>query len=371
MKNGVNLIGYARAESGLGEACRSAAKALQSVGVPFCIINFPQCPSRQNDLRWIHKEVNDPIYATNIFFINADQLYFHYKLNNLKREWFKNRYNIGYWHWELPEFPNEWVKSSKLVNEIWVSSIFTSHSISLKTTKPVFMIPHSISIEKPNSLDRKYFDLPENSFLFLTMYDTHSTSERKNPSGTLEAFKRAFPHNNHSVGLILKISNSSHSPKEVELLKQSCSNYENIYFFDKILTRDEVNGLINVTDSLVSLHRSEGFGLTLAEAMYLGKPVIATNWSGNVDFTNDNNACVVECTLQKIDKNYGPYTKNQYWAEPNIDQAALLMNKLVCNPDFYNRVALLGKETIRTKYSCQEIGNMYKFRLNQLGLIAD
>lgn len=368
MKNGVNLIGYARAESGLGEACRSAAKALQSVGVPFCIINFPRCPSRQNDLSWKHKEVKQPIYKTNIFFINADQLYHHYEITNLKREWFNNRYNIGYWHWELPEFPDAWVKSFDLINEIWVPSLFTLNSISSKTSKPVHFIPHAISVEVPE-INRSHFRLPNNRFLFLTMFDLHSTSARKNPLAVIEAFKKAFPQNDHTVGLVLKINNASHFPNEVNLLRQNVMGFNNIFLIDKVLSRKEVNGLMNVTDSLVSLHRSEGFGLPLAEAMYLGKPVIATNWSGNVDFMNENNSSLVDFTLKNIEENYGPYITDQQWAEPEIDHATCLMKQMVDDKDYANRIGLRAKKTIFIKYSPKNIGRIYKIRLNQIGLL--
>ncbi|EIJ81321.1 glycosyl transferase group 1 [Bacillus methanolicus PB1] len=369
MEKGVNLIGYARAEFGLGESCRLAAKSLNSVGIPFCIVNFPNCPSRQNDLTWQHKEVNEPIYKTNIFFINADQLYYNYRKNKIKRIWFLHRYNIGYWHWELPEFPTKWTKSVHLVNEIWVPSNFTFQSISKKISKPVVTIPHGITVETPLHFNRNDFGLPENRFLFLTMYDIHSTSFRKNPIGVIHAFKQAFNKEDHSVGLVVKINNASHAPQEVEMLKQKIAGYQNIFLIDKVLSRQEVDGLMNSIDCFVSLHRSEGFGLPLAEAMFLGKPVIATNWSGNIDFINEQNACVVDFTLKKIGQNYGPYTANQYWAEPYIDQAANFMKKLVEDKEYGNRIGKLGKETIMNQYSPQMVGNMYKSRLQQLGLL--
>lgn len=343
MEQGVNLIGYARAESGLGEACRLAARALQSADVPFCIINFPYCPSRQNDLSWKHKEVKKPVYNTNLFFINADQMYYHFK-KTLNRRWFNYRYNIGYWHWELPEFPDNWKESFSLVNEVWVPSNFTSNSISKKTAKPVITIPHGISVELPSNINRNYFGMPENRFLFLTMFDIYSTSARKNPAAVIEAYKQAFKKDDHKVGLVLKINNASDLPKEVEQLKQNIADYENIFLIEKILSRQELNGLLNTIDGYVSLHRAEGFGLPLAEAMYLGKPVIGTNWSGNVDFMDENNACVIDFSLRKIGENYGPYTANQYWAEPDVNEAAQFMKKLVENKQFANQIGILGKK---------------------------
>lgn len=369
MKQGVNLIGYARAEFGLGEACRLAAKALQSASVPFCIINFRYCLSRQNDLTWKHKEVEEPLYNTNIFFINADQMYYHYKKNNLKRTWFKNRYNIGYWHWELSEFPGNWINSFNIVNEIWVPSNFTSNSISKNTSKPVVTIPHAISIDLPDNMNREYFGIPEDRFLFFTMYDVHSTFERKNPNAVIEAFKQAFKKNDHKLGLVLKINNGSYFPKEIDKLKEKIIGYDNIFLIDQVLSRKEVNGLLNAINSFVSLHRAEGFGLPLAEAMFLGKPVIATNWSGNVDFMNEYNACVVDFHLKKLGRNFGPYQAHQEWAEPHIFQAAYYMKKLVQDKAYANRIGLNAKKTIISGFSSKIIGMKYKSQLHDLGLL--
>ncbi|MGN7399007.1 glycosyltransferase family 4 protein [Cytobacillus praedii] len=369
MKKGVNLIGYARAEFGLGEACRLAAKALESAGIPFCIINFPYSPTRQNDLSWRHKEVAAPLYNTNVFFINADQMYHHYNKNILKKAWFRNRYNIGYWHWELPDFPVFWNGSFNLVNEIWVPSQFTYQSISKNTYKPVVIMPHGILVEFPANMNRNCFGIPDNRFLFLTMYDIQSTSARKNPNGVIDAFKKAFNKNDGQVGLVLKVNNANHFPKELAKLNHKIAEYENISVIDKILSRQELNGLMNVMDCYVSLHRAEGFGLPIAEAMFLGKPVIATNWSGNVDFINENNACLVDFTLEKIGRNYGPYHANQKWAEPNIFHAANYMKELVHDRSLVNRIGLNAKRSIMSDFSPKSIGLKYKSRLTELGLI--
>ncbi|WP_242691269.1 glycosyltransferase family 4 protein [Cytobacillus praedii] len=369
MKKGVNLIGYARAEFGLGEVCRLAAKSLESVGIPFCIINFPYSPSRQNDLSWRHKEAAAPLYNTNIFFINADQMYYHYNKNSLKRDWFINRYNIGYWHWELPNFPIYWNKSFNLINEIWVPSQFTFQSISKNTSKPVVIMPHGILVESPTNMNRKYFGLPENRFLFLTMYDTNSTSARKNPEAAAEAFKQAFKKNDDRVAFILKINNSTHFPQEIKVLKQNMANYKNIYLIDKVFSRREINSLFNEIDCYVSLHRAEGFGLPIAEAMSLGKPVISTNWSGNVDFMNNNNACLVDFTLEKIGGNHGPYHPNEVWADPNVFQAANYMTMLVQDRGYANTIGLNAQNTIMSDLSSKNIGMKYKSRLTELGLI--
>ncbi|WP_286137019.1 glycosyltransferase [Bacillus sp. 7894-2] len=369
MKKGINLIGYARAEFGLGEACRSAAKAFHAADIPFCIINFPHCPARQTDLTWRHKEVEGPIFKTNLFLINADQLFIHYQNNHLKKRWFMNRHNIGYWHWELPIFPDLWNSSFSIVDEVLAPTAFIRNSISQKTSKPVNIIPHSISLEIPQKINRKYFGLPDNRYLFLAMFDTRSTSARKNPAAAVEAFKLAFDKGDKSVGLVLKVNNGSHTAEELDYLKQSATGYENIYIINRILSRQEVNGLINVSNSYISLHRSEGFGLPIAEAMYLGKPVIVTNWSGNTDFTKPHNSFLVNFTLSKISKDHGPYHADQLWAEPDISHAATLMKTIAGNQQHARRIGVQGKKTIVRKFSPLTVGNMYKEHLKRLKLL--
>ena len=200
---------------------------------------------------------------------------------------------------------------------------------------PVFRTPPVVRVKDGNELPRRYFNLPEKQFLFLTTCDTASVWERKNPEGTLAAFKKAFAPNDKSVGLVLKISGPSRASgfgslvqkvggrnrrRHLELLKEQIEGYDNIRLIDRILTPEELRSLLKVTDCYVSLHRSEGFGLVPAEAMSLGKPVIITRWSGNTDYMTDDNSVGINYQLLKLGQDYGPYQADQRWAEPDTDQ---------------------------------------------------
>ncbi len=365
---GINLIGYAHAEMGIGESCRLAANAIQAVKIPFGIINVTTGnPARMNDLSWQHKEINKAIYNTNIFHINAEPMPLIYM--QFGEEFFEGHYNIGYWHWELPDFPDEWHYSFNLVHEIWVPSTFVQDSISKKTTKPVIKISHAIEVMPLEEINRDFFNLPRNPFLFMSMYDTHSVQQRKNPQAVVEAFKRAFNKGDTSVGLVIKVINGQSNPSEIDNLKKKIWENKNIYILEEFYTRQQVNSLINVTDCFVSLHRSEGFGLGLAEAMYLGKPVIGTNWSGNTDFMSEMNSCLVDYKLIKVGADYGPYKAYQVWADPDIEQAAHFMRKLVSEPEWRRVIAAKGQETIRTKFSPASVGELIKQRLIKIGLL--
>ncbi|CAH1231516.1 hypothetical protein PAECIP111891_06838 [Paenibacillus allorhizoplanae] len=365
---GINLLGYARAEMGIGESCRLAARSLASVDYPFGIINFEGTnSSRMADQSWIHKEIKAPIHNVNIFHINAEQMmevYAHYGSSI-----FKDKFNIGYWHWELPDFPDEWIEGFNFVNEVWVPSDFVANSISMKSPVPVVKIPHGIEVKIIKQISRKEFSLPEQAFLFLTMYDVKSYQERKNPKASIEAFKMAFRPDDSSVGLVVKLNNANSNLRELQSVYDMTNDYKNIYIIKDILSRDATNALINSTDSYISLHRSEGFGLGLAEAMYLGKPVIGTNWSSNTDFMTSTNSCLVNYNLVRVGTDQGPYQAYQYWADPDIEHASYYMKLLVSDGTFNKKISLLGEKYIKENYSPTVIGEMMTKRLKYLNLL--
>ncbi|MDN4523625.1 glycosyltransferase family 4 protein [Fictibacillus fluitans] len=365
---GINLVGYSRAELGLGESCRSAANVLTRSNIPFGIINFPLCVQRQEDTTWIHKEIENPLYSTNIFHVNADSIQNAY-LYFFGKKLFENRINIGYWHWELPVFPDEWNYTFQFVDEIWVPSEFVKQSIEKKSPVPVIKIPHAVEIDIEPAPDRSQFLLPPEKFLFLTMFDIQSTKERKNPMAAINAYLKAFGNKDNKAGLVIKVNATTPWKKELNDLKDMIKHIPNVYLVDQILSRKETLSLIASVDCLVSLHRSEGFGLPLAEAMYLGTPVMGTNWSGNIEFMTKDNSMLVDYTLVELKKQFGPYQKGQVWAEPDIIHAAEIMLKIVENRDFAVKLAKQGKKDIREKLSCERIGTLTKERLEQLKLL--
>ncbi|MBU7008167.1 glycosyltransferase family 4 protein [Phosphitispora fastidiosa] len=368
LRAGINLIGYVRAEMGIGESCRVAAKAIETTGIPFGIVNVSVGnPARMNDLSWRHREIASPLYNTNLIVINAEQIPIVY--THLGPSKFDGCYNIGYWAWELPDFPNEWCNSFNMVQEVWVPSKFVLESVSLKSPVPVIRIPHAIEVTYPHNINRSFFGLPDNQFLFLAMFDTHSTQARKNPEAVIEAFRFAFSKNGGSVGLVLKINNSKSCPEEIDKIKELIKGYSNIYLIDEIFSREIANALMNAVDCFVSLHRAEGFGLIMAEAMYLGKPVIGTNWSGNTDFMDSTNSCMVEYKIINVGNDFGPYKSYQVWADPDIEQAAKYMLRLVSDQEWREKIAKKGQENIHKNFSPKVVGQMIQNRLKRLGLL--
>ncbi len=369
---GINLIGFSRAEIGVGESSRMAARSLETVGMPFAVMNFP-IPVPSDDLTWSHKESDVPLYPVNLFHVNADSL--QTVRDVLGEDLWNNRFNIGYWHWELPEMREEDKKCLNYVQEIWTPTNFVQESIAKSSPVPVIKIPHGIHAEISPDMNRGYFGLPDNRFLFLMMYDLQSYSLRKNPRGTLEAFYSAFDKNDPRVGLVLKLNNLKYDPSEMEMLQQLIEGRSNIYILNRTMSRLEVNSLVNVTDSYISLHRAEGFGLGLAEAMFLGKPVIGTNYSGNTDFMNEENSCPVNYQLVQIGQDLGSnnqvvYGSHQLWAEPDLQHAAGYMHRLVEDPEWREMIARNGMHHIRTHYTPGISGEAMKRRLQELDLIS-
>ena len=357
---GINLIAYIRAEMGVGEASRSMALAMDSADIPFCIINYERGnPSRMQDHSWDHKIVSEPRYDINLFHINADLL--PEAINSLPKKFTKDKYNIGLWAWELPEFPEKWTKSFDYLDEIWVPSEFVRQAVLKKSPVPVFTVPHSVRSMNQPYLKRPYFNLPEGQFLFLSMYDVHSIQERKNPKGAIEAYKLAFPNASSHMALVVKVNNANEN--ELLEIQRFIGNRADIIIVNKTLSRYEVDSLLSCCDCFVSLHRSEGFGLVIAESMALGKPVIATHWSSNVDFMSpDNSACVMYQTSE-LEKNYGPYDAGQHWADPDIDDAASWMYRLVTEPELYKSFSDKARSDIKAGYSAQVIGQKIADRI--------
>jgi glycosyltransferase involved in cell wall biosynthesis len=361
---GLNIVGYIRSEHGVGQGARACAQAAAAVGLHFSMHDFNVGNrSRSTDKSWAHKLAVENVHHVNLFHVNADQMPVAHAA--FGSSFFAGHYNIGYWAWELPEFPDQWRPSFHLVDEVWVPSQFVLDAISRKSPVPVVCMPHAIHCEIDPRVRRSAFGLPQDPFLFLTMYDTCSIQARKNPWGVIEAFQTAFPHTK-DVALVVKINNAPSAPREVKALRDAVTDIPGVHLLDATLSRQEVYNLEAVCDCFVSLHRAEGFGLGLAESMFLGKPVIGTGWSGNVDFMNSDNSCPVRYELVALEKDHGPYRQGQTWAEPDLDHAVWFMRKVIEERSWRELLAARGQHTIQTRFSPRAIGEWYRRRLQAI-----
>ena len=329
-KNGVLLIGYPRGEFGIGSLLRFPALALEEAGVPFKVFDFnPNSQASQKDHRLNKWLTHLPEYRINIFCIGADQLPLLKKI--LGKGFFHGRHNILYGAWELSRMPKRWITFLKDMKEIWAMSSFMGQMFRRSTSLPVYDLPLPICSTQLGSYSRYQFQIPENDFVFLFMFDFDSHVARKNPEAVIKAFEYAFSKSSqNSVSLVIKSINGDRHLNEHRTIEKLIEGDSRIIHIQKVLPHYENSALMHCCDCYVSLHRSEGFGLTIAEAMLIGKPVITTGYSGNMDFTTDQNSLLVDYQLVPVQMNSPyQYSKGEMWAEPDIEQAGEYMKKLL------------------------------------------
>jgi GT2 family glycosyltransferase/glycosyltransferase involved in cell wall biosynthesis len=364
--DGANLIGYARGEFGMGEHVRAVAEALDSVGGEFSIINVPEAGVHGENERRVEAWISDrQDHATNLFHINADILPSLY--GRFGPQFFEGRYNIGYWAWELANCPPEFATAMSMVDEVWGISDFVTESFRQISNVPVVNMP--LAVELPPikaNFSKSYFGIDEEEFVYLFTFDAASYLERKNPLALIRAFLAAFPRKSEKVRLLLKTMNIPTGDPRWGVIAKEAARDHRITILDRRLDRDEVLGLYVVCDAFVSLHRSEGFGRCLTEAMLLGKPVVATGYSGSDEFIRHDTACVVDYKLIPVEKGSYPFWQNQIWADPDVEHAASHMRRLFEDQSFRSRISRAGQTFVRERFNPKVIGARYLQRLEQI-----
>ncbi len=363
---GFNIAGFFRADLGIGESARCMARAADAAGLPAALVDLKlPCKNPLGDDTFAPRLQPDNPHPVNVFHLDAPaaiDIDHHHGA-----AFSRGKYNIGYWAWELPEFPDAWAHCGDRFDEIWAPSRFAAEAIAEKVLVPVLAMPHAISFARPQGDFRAKHGLPADKFLFLFLYDLNSYSERKNPAAVIEAFRQSGLAG-HGAALVIKVHNAAANPADFERLRAACADLPGTVLLTQTLKRAEVYELESACDCFVSLHRSEGFGLAVAECMLLGKPVIATGWSATAEYLDETNGCPVRCTLVTLDRNHGPYAKGQTWAEPDTAHAAEWMRRLHGDAAERARLGAAARATIERKFSPAAIGARYRRRL---AVIAD
>ena len=323
---GVNLFGYAHGELGIGEDLRMVGLALKSAGIPFCVINVkPGADVSQADMSaeaWIH---NYPQYAINLFCMTGIEQVRYLMAQGMVA--LQGRHNIGLWPWELPDWPEAWTHAFNIVDEIWGISHYTANAYR-HAPVPVLPIPLPVTVKAVANTSRQDLGLPEDAYIFIFSFDVNSRLARKNPLGVIRAFERAFPLGNRDkVHLVLKASHVRDDLPEWEELKWRIECNPHIHLFDQTLRRPEVLALYRNCNCFVSLHCAEGFGRGIAEALLLGLNVIATNFSGNLEYCRPDCVGLVRYAMRPIKPGEYAFSHGQQWAEPSIEHAAELMRE--------------------------------------------
>ncbi len=361
--SGVNLVGYARAETGVGEALRSIARSLQSVGCKVAITDLTNPDwARSEDTSISHLPVGNP-YAVNLLVVNADMVPETRQL--LGAEFFAGHPTIGFWHWETANFPAMWHDRFDSFQEIWVDSGFLQGALASVSSVPIVNVRLAVQAGTAAARGRAALGLAEKDTLFFFSFDAASYIQRKNPLAVVEAYRRAFGPAYAGVGLIIKATNLQMAGPEAERLEREVLAVGG-RLIGEYMDRATLASLFASTDVYVSLHRSEGFGLTMAEAMALGKPVIATAYSGNMEFMTPANSYLTGYRIVPIDGDYGPYRRNDVWADPDVDQAAEHMREIVGHPDRAARIGARAAADIAHELSPVAVGTRMLARLHRL-----
>lgn len=347
---GVNIVGWHGGKFSIGIVANKLYAAAHAVGLN---INAVQLPSPGGGKKFTHPsllnyEVTRSLSEiVNIFAVNADCT--RYVTNNIPSVVRSNKYNIGYWAWELDVFPKDWIKYLKEFDEIWCLSTFIKNSLEATpgydgTPLRVLNLPlldeevvHAM--ESAESLPYELTPLKSQNadpFVFLVVFDFQSYPERKNPMAVIKAFLDAFPkEKDPTQKFYLVVKAHSGTANEMEELKAEANNDPRIIFIFRVLSDVENVGLHRYQDCYVSLHRSEGYGLNILESMGAGIPVIATSYSGNTDFFGVGPSYHPQChylvpfKIVELKEDYGPYKAGNHWAEPDHEYTVKAMRKVV------------------------------------------
>jgi glycosyltransferase involved in cell wall biosynthesis len=317
--------------SGLGESARLCYDALKMAGVSVFGIDLTAALMQPSDVPGFAFVDGRSCEGPGTLILHVNSPLVPLAMWQLGRWLVAAKFIVGYWAWELPEVPPDWRHGIPFVHEIWVPSRFVAEAIRpLAAGRPIHVVPHPVALANSNGLRPPRPS--DNPFSVLTVFNAASSFARKNPCAAIKAFRTAFG-DDPTTRLIVKGSNLSSFPQAVALLKEAANSAPNVVVMDEIMSAAGIGSLYDKADVFISLHRSEGFGLTIAMAMLLGLPVIATGWSGNVDFLNDETGIPVHYRLIPARDEQGTYHHpNMMWAEPDIDDAAAALRRLRADP---------------------------------------
>ncbi|MEO7371941.1 MAG: glycosyltransferase, partial [Ilumatobacteraceae bacterium] len=323
--DGLNLVGYLTRQSGLSDVARRIGEGLSRAGIARSEIASQRTASPSNGTSAVANRVE---FTNSLCVVTADQ--FPFLAEDFPELFSNTRRMIGYWFWELEHVPLHMRQSIGLVDEIWAGSRFVTDAFAAVSPVPVHHVPIPVAEPTPSHRSRADFPLLAGTGdrpIFLTVFDHLSVTERKNPLGVIDAFRQAFAPG-EGPSLVIKTMNGHQRWSSHLRVLAAADGRDDIVVWDENLQRADQMALVAMADCMVSLHRSEGLGLHLAEAMWLETPTIATRYSGNLDFMTDDNSLLVDAEMVNIENGEGVYPTVAKWAEPDRRQAAAAMRRI-------------------------------------------
>jgi glycosyltransferase involved in cell wall biosynthesis len=364
----VNVEGLLTTNAGQAEALRRYAGGLRAAGVDVgttTLLIGDLLPGAELELLPGPERVDQPPKRPpEVNLVGISGLEMSALVGLRGAEYFERRPTVGIWAWETDEVPEQMFDHAGLLDEIWVYSDYVASNLAPHVETPLATMPIPLPAGGPAPSRDRPLNLPD-GFKFLFSFDFLGTVRRKNPEGVVSAFIRAFEPG-EGPQLILKAMNGDLRPNEKRNLSEAIADRPDITLLDEALEPSEHAELFERCDCYVSLHRSEGFGLTMAEAMSTGMPVVATGYSGNTDFMTDENSFLVGFDLTKVGEGAEHYPAGGTFAEPDTEQAAALIREIWLDPDQARRRGERGRDEVLKSLSPEAVGAAARRRLEAL-----
>ena len=364
MLDGVNFFGPYKALDSIGRVAGLNISCLESSGVPHDVhlMSRPN-PKEEIDYGTIDENLIKSLkYNINIFHFNARRVPQYF--SRINKNLLKDFHNIGFWVHEMQTIPEAWAQQLEYFDEIWTPSSISQNSVAYLSNIPVLKFPHPV---KSNAITERIQNISNghdyNGFNFLTVFDVYSDAERKNPLFAIRAFLNAHA-NNHKVKFIIKVRNLSLDELLKNKLKNIAEKNSNIVVIDGYISDEDLNNLYGEADAYVSLHRAEGFGLTISDAMSRGIPVITTGYSGNLDFCNSCETRLVSYSLRDVGQSRPRYLREDVWAEPDLQDASAAFSELVSDHVKWINKANKARDRLSQEFSIQHVGRLMKERID-------
>ena len=370
------LAGRPFAPSGRGEDARTLYRAFHALGMKPYMLDLYMHSQEVKD-RDIKEELSGRLVnklgsGVNVFCMNGDEI------APIIAHWCKDldpeSYNVIFPAWELSRYPDEWASLiEKHFDEVWVYSEFVQGALGTAVSKPVLRMPPPCEVGISSFLGRRHFGIPESPYVFLFFFEFTSYIDRKNPLAVLKAFEKLSEKaEKENARLVLKVSGAERRPDDFKRFEDMLNAYkfkDRVVVINRTMSNNEIGNLMRCADCFISLHRAEGYGRGLSEAMYLGKPVIATGYSGNMEFMNDSNSCLVKYDLIPVMEGQYPHAKGQVWADADTDHAAHYMLKLLSDREWGRKLGAAASRHMRTYFSYKAKGLQYLERVQSIDAI--
>lgn len=359
---GVNVLGQFCYPSGLRTSVESMCDGLVQNGVQ---VSKCDLPTDMTDEPGHANMLGPEVFDISILHVQPEPFFLRAYERADIAERPKKTYRIAYWYWELDVIPDAWIQCAEKADELWAATEFIANAMRRCINRPVKTMFPGLRLKPyiPRALVE--FGLKQaNKFSFLFVFSMMSVMGRKNPIGLIDAFKATFS-SHENVQLIIKTSYGYRNPMMLNRLRDAASD-ANIIIIDDVYSDDMTLSLMNACDAYISLHRSEGLGLTMAEAMLLGKPVIATKYSGNMDFMNDSNSLLVDYNLTEVGRECLPYLADALWADPIEAIARQHMRKVFENQTWGKELGQKARLDLQEHFSSEVAGQRMKTRLQAI-----